>query len=314
VFDAHFTGDSQPRPRLGRTFVGQPAGMQPGRNRPSHGSSRRPWIWLLGVASLAVAAVGIAAIVGPPAMATAVVRPDSRPAPAALKAPRPAGPVRLVVLGDSVASGAGCTCKPFGQLLAAGLATESRRTVAVTNAARDGLTTHGLLDQLEGSDVARAVSGAALVTVTVGANDFDPDLADNTDCLGPSADACYRNRLSSFRSLLPRVLARIHVLSPTSHVLVTGYWNLFLDGDVGRQHGGTYVHVSDALTRTVNAEIAQQAEQAGATYVDLYAPFEHQSLSGLTALLAPDGDHPSQSGHQLISTVLLNAVAPTTGG
>jgi lysophospholipase L1-like esterase len=259
-----------------------------------------------------VTGVGIAAFTGPAAVATSVVRPDPQAAPAALKVPPSANAVRLVVLGDSVASGAGCDCKPFGQLLAASLASSSGRAVAFTNAARDGLTTQGLLDLLHGHDVERVLSGATLVTVTIGANDFDPDLADRTDCLGPSAAACYRGRLASLRTLVRDALARIRSLAPDSHILITGYWNVFLDGAVGRQHGATYVQVSDALTRTVNAEIAQQAAAVGATYIDLYAPFEQQTLSGLTALLATDGDHPSASGHELISTVLLNAASPPT--
>ncbi|MBC7372582.1 MAG: SGNH/GDSL hydrolase family protein [Frankiales bacterium] len=213
-----------------------------------------------------------------------------------------------MVLGDSVASGAGCDCKPFGQLLAASLASANGRAVAFTNAARDGLTTQGLLDQLQENDLARTLASATLVTVTIGANDFDPDLADQTDCLGPAAADCYRSTLDSFRVLLQGVLARIHAVAPASQVLITGYWNVFLDGEVGRQRGETYEEVSDALTRTVNAEIAQQALATGATYVDLYAPFEQQTLGGLTALLASDGDHPSAAGHQLISRTLLNEV------
>ena len=286
--------------------------MQLGRNRAGlRGPSARRSAGCAALATLVVAGLGSAALVRSAPLATSVLRPDPGAEPAALisAVPRPTSPVRLVVLGDSVASGAGCSCEPFGQLLSTSLAAVSKRPVTFTNAARDGLTTQGLLDQLQGPVVERALTSATLVTVTIGANDFDPDLADNTDCLGPSAAACFRSRLTSYRALLRAVLARLRTQAPASRILVTGYWNVFLDGDVGWQHGQTYVQVSDALTKTVNAEIAQQASAVGATYVDLYVPFEQQSLSGLTALLAPDGDHPSASGHQLISRTLFDAAA-----
>ena len=44
-------------------------------------------------------------------------------------------------------------------------------------------------------------------------------------------------------------------------------------------------------------------------YVDLYTPFERQPFAALTTLLSPDGDHPSATGHQLISDVLLRAIS-----
>ncbi|GAC1442162.1 MAG: hypothetical protein NVS3B26_08200 [Mycobacteriales bacterium] len=269
---------------------------------------------VLGVLALIViAGWGPGELDSPAALATSVVRPASPAASAAQPAavPHPAAAVQLVVLGDSVASGAACSCTSFGQLLASSLAAASGGAVGFTNAARDGLTTQGLLDQLQGRDLARALARATVVTVTIGANDFDPDLASHPDCLEQAASACYRDSLAAFPALLQGALARIRALAPSSQVLITGYWNVFLDGDVGTQNGVTYVHVSDALTRTVNADIAQQASAGGATYVDLYDPFERRPLGGLTALLAPDGDHPSASGHELISRALLDATART---
>ena len=47
----------------------------------------------------------------------------------------------LVVLGDSVAAGAGCSCPTYADLLASRLATKSGQPVTVTNAGQDGMTT-----------------------------------------------------------------------------------------------------------------------------------------------------------------------------
>jgi lysophospholipase L1-like esterase len=220
------------------------------------------------------------------------------------------GPQRIVVLGDSVAAGSGCDCTPFATLLARHVADRVGRKVAVTNEGRDGLTTAQLRDELDEPPVRSALTKATLVTVTIGANDFDPDLAGSADCLAPAKPDCYRARLDALSNSSRAVLARVRGLVPSgTPVLVTGYWNVFLDGVVGRQHGSEYVAVSDALTRAVNGVLQQQAIATGGQYVDLYGPFESRSLSGLTSLLAADGDHPSAAGHELIARTLDRAAA-----
>jgi len=99
---------------------------------------------------------------------------------------------------------------------------------------------------------------------------------------------------------------------------VTGYWNVFLDGAVGRARGAAYVTGSDALTRAVNAGIAAAAERTGATYVDVYRPFKGDGDVDCTPLLAADGDHPDARGHRVIAEALLAALtggpAPPPGG
>ena len=230
------------------------------------------------------------------------------------RAPRSSEPSeRLVVLGDSVAAGAGCSCPTYADLLASKLAIHSGQAASVTNAGQDGITTTDLLSQLDDPVITHALRSATVVTITIGANDFDDALAGRDDCAVGSALSCYRAELTALPGLLHEVLSRIHHLTPaTATVIATGYWNVFLDGDIGRQHGSTYVATSDALTRAVNAIIAEQSAQTADRYADLYTPFESQTASGLAALLAADGDHPSAQGHQLIAEVVydqLRAVA-----
>jgi lysophospholipase L1-like esterase len=86
---------------------------------------------------------------------------------------------------------------------------------------------------------------------------------------------------------------------------MTGYWNVFLDGEVGAAKGPSYVTVTDALTREVNAAIDAAATAAGAGYVDLYTAFKGDGARDDTSLLAPDGDHPSASGQQQIAAAVL---------
>ena len=211
----------------------------------------------------------------------------------------------LVVLGDSVAAGAGCSCPTYADLLATRLATKSGHAATVTNAGQDGMTTTDLLSQLDDPVLTRALQTATVVTITIGANDFDEGLAGRVDCAVGGALSCYAAELTALPGVLHDVLSRIHRLAPASAaVITTGYWNVFLDGEIGRQHGSNYVATSDSLTRAVNAIIAEQSALTVGRYADLYTPFKSRTSSGLTALLAADGDHPSAQGHQLIADVV----------
>ncbi len=259
-----------------------------------------------------------ATVTGP--TSTAAAHPSTRAAVPATKAPRAATPTsvlaaparavvpsqQLVVLGDSVPAAAGCGCTGFGTLLARSEARTTGQDVSLTNAASDGLTTSGLLTQLADPTLAQRLTKATLVTITIGANDFDQGLASRSDCASGDGLSCYTDQLGQLPSSMSAVLTRVRSLTgPAAKILVTGYWNVFLDGDVGAQKGPDYVRTSDALTRRVNAVIAAAAPASRAEYVDLYSAFKPSTRTDDTPLLASDGDHPSASGHELIAAELL---------
>ena len=68
-----------------------------------------------------------------------------------------------------------------------------------------------------------------------------------------------------------------------------------------------YLRWSDELTRALNSTICTVARDAGATCVDLYAPFKGDGSLKPTTLLAADGDHPNAAGNQAISAALMAA-------
>ncbi len=237
------------------------------------------------------------------------------------KAWRPVGPPlaaqRLVVLGDSVPAGTGCGCAAFPALLARDAAQWSGRPAPAYDVASGGLTAGQLAGRLAHPDGAlrAALSHATLVTLTVGANDLDPSLA-TARCGGPDNTDCYAAEIAALRSSLHDVLRGVRSLAPSATIAATGYWNVFLSGAVGRQQGATYVHISDALTRRVNGELAAQARSVGARYVDLFAPFRGDGDADDTYLLASDGDHPNARGHRVIATAVERAAGwrPRAGG
>ena len=149
---------------------------------------------------------------------------------------------------------------------------------------------------------------ADVLLVTIGANDLKPLLSQwqSSGC----SKACYSPAVDAVGSDLSDILAAARSLRghrPT-RVLVTDYWNVFADGDVARASDGpAYLRWSDELTRALNVSICTAARNAGATCVDLYAPFKGDGSKNPTELLAADGDHPNAAGNQVISSALLAA-------
>lgn len=228
--------------------------------------------------------------------------------------PPSAGPRHTVLaLGDSVPSGYHCDCRPFPQVYGDLLGASTGAPVTVDNRAVNGLDTAGLLAQLRSPDVQGAVRAADVIVVTIGANDFGDrhDEVVDDECGHGNSD-CVSDELQSMRTHLATALAQIGALRqgrPTS-VLVTGYWNVFEDGDVARHaYGEPGLQASLRLTRRANAAIAAVATAAADRYVDLYTPFE-ESGRDVTALMAADGDHPDAAGHELIARALLATGLP----
>ncbi|MFF0342913.1 SGNH/GDSL hydrolase family protein [Kribbella sp. NPDC004875] len=228
--------------------------------------------------------------------------------------PQPPGAIDVVALGDSVTSGSNCNCAGFPQMYGDLLHARTGATVHVDNLGVGGLDSDGLLQNLNqtNSPAQVATARAAVVLLTIGANDYGDHQKDVTsgqcdaDCVGDDFEQLTVN--------LDRILNRIHSLRdglPTT-ILVTGYWNVFQDGDVAQQQYPASGRVaSDQLTLRTNAAVAAAAAADDATYVDIYTPFKHSA--NITSLLAADGDHPNAAGHALIARLLL-ATTPNGPG
>ncbi|WP_412734381.1 SGNH/GDSL hydrolase family protein [Krasilnikovia sp. MM14-A1259] len=231
--------------------------------------------------------------------------------PSASPSPSRSGAYRVVGLGDSVPAGDECDCTSYVSLVGRHEAQRRGGSAVVANLAQGGLTTAGLLDQLEDSSVRHQISAANLVIVTIGANDFDPDPVADDSCRAPDV-SCFRSTLRQQAAQLDAVLEKVDGLlgDRSATVLITGYWNVFLDGDVAAANGDDYVRNSIALTQTENAQIAAAAQARGATYVDLLTAFKGASgTKDDTPLLADDGDHPNAAGHAKIAEALESVLA-----
>jgi lysophospholipase L1-like esterase len=171
-----------------------------------------------------------------------------------------------------------------------------------------GWTSDQLLQAMTKPGVFRdQVAKADVLLVTIGANDLislegkKPASCPAT-CYGPMVDSVAHN----VRLIVAAARAAHPDHPPT--ILVTDYWNVFQDGDVGTaENGASFQSWSDALTRAESNAVFTAARGAGTICVGLYAPFKGNGSKNPTALLAGDGDHPNSAGHQLIASTLLNS-------
>ena len=233
-------------------------------------------------------------------------------------------PLAVVALGDSIPKGYDCPdCTPFPELLGESLHPLDRATAPITNLGVGGWTSDDLLDSLTAdpaSDTAAAVAAADVITVTIGANDFYPGLdsiAAGT-CGGPDNLDCEADAIPHLQANLSAILDGITALRGAAPVtvLVTGYWNVFPDGDVAvDQYGPDFLDASADLTAQANGVIAATAAAHHDTYVDLGDALgaAETTPGDITPLLTDDGDHPSQSGHHVIADALHSAVLTVRG-
>ena len=247
-----------------------------------------------------------------PAGGSSTPTPKAATTSASVASPAPAVSLASAVvvgIGDSVTSATVCGCTGFVELYAAHLPAADGGPARAENLGAGGLTAAGLRTLMtQPGPTPTSVAEADVLLVTIGANDLTPLLSrwQSSGC----SMACYSPAVEAVGSDLGDILAAARSLRghrPT-RVLVTDYWNVFADGDVARASDGpAYLRWSDELTRALNVSICNAARNAGATCVDLYAPFKGDGSKNPTELLAADGDHPNAAGNQVISSALLAA-------
>lgn len=186
-------------------------------------------------------------------------------------------PLRLAVLGDSIAYGTGCDARAhtLGSRLAAALS-EAGRTVDVDVVAVPGARSSGLAAQ-----VRRALRRAPDVAVVViGANDL-AHLADPVDAARALGDAV--------RSLAAAG-ARVVVATAPDMSVVPGVPAAFRAA----------VREASAAFARVQAEAVTAAGGVVAPLGDVLSP----AFAGDQSLFARDRYHPSSAGHALIAAAL----------
>jgi lysophospholipase L1-like esterase len=240
----------------------------------------------------------VANSVAPPAAGRASSAPHDTP-----------GPLTLVGLGDSVPSADTCGCSGYVEQVGSRLGPLTRRTWLVHNDATGGWTTADVEADLTSATTHAHLAGADLVLVEVGANDFNLDRVDDQGCFPASGSACWASTIAGLRDGLTRIIAGIRSVDhrPDLRIALLGYWNVTVDGSVGRALGEDFVLGSDELTRLVNTTVQQVAAATGTVYVDAYTPLKGPAgTRDPTQDLLDDGDHPNASGHTLLTAAVVD--------
>lgn len=217
-------------------------------------------------------------------------------------------PVSMVAFGDSVPSGARCSCRPFPRRYANAVGAHIGRTVDMSNEAFGGATTYDVLRQLDNATVRAVVRRSRTALVMIGANDFGPAFqrvlahkALGRKAFPPVAARVQRNVVT--------IIRRLRAIRPGIRIVVADYWNVMKDGKVGlRDYGAWGESKADQATDYANAALRRAVATTRAIYVSTYTAFKGQRGNvDPTPLLAPDGDHPDSRGHEVIARVFYRA-------
>jgi lysophospholipase L1-like esterase len=151
---------------------------------------------------------------------------------------RPAGQLSIVALGDSVTAGTACGCKTFVQLYAGMVRDRTGADVTWTNDGVNGQTSGGMVSDLRSRTTAAVVQKAAVVIVTIGANDLGPTL--DSWQHGSCSTSCMAADLPEMSANVSQIVTRVHQLQqrPSAPIAVTDYWNVFEDGQVADRDFG----------------------------------------------------------------------------
>lgn len=253
------------------------------------------------------------------------------------------GAKTYLALGDSITTG----YAPGGTTVASPFADQVAAEYGYTlvNRAQDGETTASLLAKLEAKEI--DVSGADLVTISIGGNDLlqalyqtvaavyaasgatgsvEETLAqlmtgtvDETALLAMAAafqnlaaSEAVADAISDAGQNLGTILQHLKGANPTAQIILLNQYN-------------PYSHVEDAalkaLVSTVdtgvqalNTGLAAVAKAAGVTVADIYTPFAAAAENPCNANLAGASGfsidiHPNQTGHDLIAATLNQLLA-----
>lgn len=205
-------------------------------------------------------------------------------APAPAPEPRaPSGPVRVVVLGDSVARGTG---DETGEGIGGAVDKElERRGVAHekhVNLGVNGARTADLLRQLESPSVRRFVAEANVVVVSIGGNDLFGEVGRAGDTPPDPAAAMDRTE-----EQVAKVIGTIRAINGKARIFYVGLYNPFVTSRFGSM-------INPAVSEWTARVTRRFAGDDNVTVVQTSDLFSHRDR------LSADRFHPGAEGYRMI--------------
>ena len=162
-----------------------------------------------------------------------------------------------------------------------------------------GFTTADVLERVQSEEASTLLKNATLITISAGANDLLRLVQVN-----PNAGTLAFSQLQADYALnvarknMAEILAELQVHAPKADVYVMGYYFAYPNVHPSQKEG-----TNEQLVR-LNTILQQQAEQAGATYVNVYDAFGLNAVNYVPNI----GDvHPNFEGYRQMANAFLKA-------
>ncbi|MGE7600281.1 SGNH/GDSL hydrolase family protein [Lysinibacillus fusiformis] len=207
-----------------------------------------------------------------------------------------------VAIGDSLAAGQ----TPFQQidagysdLIAMRLQAMDQLKFYTKELAFPGFTTANVLERIKTEEARDLLANATLVTVSAGANDLLSIVR-----LNPAAGTLTFSQLQAdyalniVRKNMEAILNELGVLAPKAQVYVIGYYFAYPAVHLTQKEG------TNAQLVKLNTILQQQAELAGAVYVNVYDSF---GLNATNYLPNYADVHPNMEGYRQMANAFLKA-------
>lgn len=201
------------------------------------------------------------------------------------RAPQPAsGPLRLVVLGDSVARGTGDeTGEGIGGAIDKELQRRSVPHEKHVNLGVNGAKTGDLLKQLESPSIRRFVAEANVIVVSIGGNDLFGDVAGRSSDKPPDPEAS----MDRTEEQVAKVIATIRSINGKARIFYVGLYNPFVSSKFGTL-------VNPAVSEWTARLMRRFSSDDNVTVVQTYDIFSHEDR------LSADRFHPGAEGYRMI--------------
>lgn len=199
----------------------------------------------------------------------------------------PSGTIHLLALGDSLTHG-------FGDASGKGyvgdvvdLLRRQGRQVSQTNLGIDGLTSEGLVKELQQAQVARDVRSSNVIFISIGGNDLN-----NAAGLPNIHLAKIASAEKQFQHNLNQILGTLQGWNPKAVILLVGLYNPY--GDIVKARTQT----NDIVSTWNQDELSIVSHYPHAAVVQTYDLFQLNP----TKYLYVDHFHPNEAGYSLIAT------------
>lgn len=205
-----------------------------------------------------------------------------------------------VALGDSLAAGQTpqqAIDTGYSDLIAQALQQSGNLSFYTKRLAFPGFTTSDVVKRVQEEGSQELLRNASLITISAGANDLLPLVQSNANAgtlqfNQQAADFALNRARKQMQTLLTEVKAR----APQAKIYVMGYYFAF-----------PFVHDSQKIgtgtqLEMLNAILQQEAENAGATFIDVYDDF---GLKAVNYVPNANDVHPNINGYRIMANAFL---------